>query len=110
MSLLIGLSVGSDHLRAVGVRAGEVRWTLEAERSADGDLAAEIVSLLRHATLPRWTRPVVAAAIGPAASQTKRLTGLPALADVAALRAVVRESASRFFLRNGVPLVVSGLR
>jgi hypothetical protein len=110
MSLIIGLSIASDHLRALGVRAGEVRWTLEAERTADGDLAAEIVTLLRHATLPRWPRPMVAVAIGPAASQTKRLTGLPAIADVAALRAVVRESASRFFLRNGVPLVVSGVR
>jgi hypothetical protein len=109
MSLIIGLSVGSDHLRAVGVRAGEVRWTLEAERSAEGDLASEIVTLLGHATLPRWPRPVVAVAIGPAASQTKRLTGLPTIADVTALRAVVRESASRFFLRNGVPLVVSGV-
>jgi len=110
MSLTIGLSVGSDHLRAVGLRAGEVRWTLEAERSAEGDLAADIVTLLRHATLPRWPRPVVAVAIGPAASQTKRLSGLPEIADVTALRAVVRESASRFFLKDGIPLVVSGIR
>jgi hypothetical protein len=110
MSLIIGLSIGSDHLRAVGVRAGAVRWTLEAERAADSALAAEIVTLLGHATLPRWPRPAVAVAIGPAASQTKRLTGLPAIADDTALRAVVRESTSRFFLRNGVPLVVSGVR
>jgi hypothetical protein len=110
VSFVIGLSIASDHLRAVGVRAGEVRWTLEAERSAEGDLASEIVTLLHHATLPRWPRPMVAVAIGPAASQTKRLTGLPLIADVTALRAVVRESASRFFLRNGVPLVVSGVR
>jgi len=110
VSFVIGLSIASDHLRAVGVRAGEVRWTLEAERSAEGDLASEIVTLLHHATLPRWPRPMVAVAIGPAASQTKRLTGLPMIADVTALRAVVRESASRFFLRNGVPLVVSGVR
>ena len=110
MSLVIGLSIGSEHLRAVGVGGGRVRWMLEAERAVEGDLAGEIVTLLRHATLPRWPRPMVAAAIGPAGSQTKRLTGLPAIADVATLRDVVREGAARFFLRNGVPLRVSGVR
>jgi hypothetical protein len=39
--------------------------------------------------------------------QVKRVTGLPPLTDPAALAAVVRESAGRFFLKNGVPLVTS---
>jgi len=110
MSLIIGLSIGSEHLRAIGVSAGKVRWTVEAERAPGADLAGEIVSLLRHATLPRWPRPKVAAAIGPTGSQAKRLTGLPAIADAPTLQAIVREGASRFFLRNGVPLRVSDVR
>jgi len=85
-------------------------WAVEAERAAGDDLSAAIVQLLGHATLPRWPRPIVVAAIGPAASQTKRLIGLPATADVATLRAIIREGTSRFFLRNGIPLVTAGVR
>lgn len=106
----IGLGVASDRLRAVGVRAGDVQWAIEADRSPNGELTDDIVTLLRHAALPRWPRPDVVAAIGPAASQTKRLTGLPTMAGEAALRAIVRESTPRFFLRNGIPLITSGVR
>jgi hypothetical protein len=106
----IGLGVASDHLCAVSVRAGDVQWAIEADRSPNGDLADDIVVLLRRTSLPRWPRPDVVAAIGPAASQTKRLTGLPTMAGEAALRSIVRESTPRFFLRNGIPLVISGVR
>lgn len=106
----IGLGIASDRVRAVGVRAGEVLWAIEGDRSADGDIAADIVTLLRHATLSRWPRSVVFVAIGPAASQTKLLTGLPTIAGDAALRSIVREGTPRFFLRNGIPLVTSGVR
>jgi hypothetical protein len=106
----IGLAVGSDHVRAVGVRSGDVLWAIEGERSPGGGLEGDIVTLLRHAALPRWPRSIVLAAVGPAACQTKRLTGLPTMADEAALRSIVRESTPRFFLRNGVPLITSGVR
>ena len=106
----IGLGIASDRVRAVGARDGDVLWAIEGERSADGELADDIVTLLRHAALPHWPRPVVVAAIGPAASQTKRLTGLPTMAGDTALRSIVRESTPRFFLRNGISLVTSGVR
>ena len=108
--MCIGLSIASDYVRAVGVRGATVVWAVEAERTSDDDLSAAIVQLLRHATLPRWPRPVVVAAIGPAASQTKRLIGLPVTADVATMRAIIREGTPRFFLRNGIPLVTAGVR
>jgi hypothetical protein len=106
----IGLSVASDGIRAVGVRAARVDWAIHAERSPDTDLATQIVKLVRRAKLPRWPRPLVMAAIGPSASQTKLLTGLPAITDVNALHAIVRENVPRFFLRNGIPLVMGGVR
>jgi hypothetical protein len=57
-----------------------------------------------------WLRPRVVVAIGPSAVQVKRLTGLPPLTDAAALEALVHEGAGRFFLRNGVPLITTGVR
>jgi hypothetical protein len=108
--MCIGLGIASDSVRAVGVRGATVVWAVEAKRASDEDLSAAIVQLLRHAMLPRWPRPVVVAAIGPAASQTKRLIGLPVTADMATMRAIIREGTSRFFLRNGIPLVTAGVR
>jgi len=110
LSMRIGLSVASDGIRAVGVRAAKVQWAIHAERSLHDDLAAQIVTLLRRAKLPKWPRPIVMAAIGPSASQTKLLTGLPAISDLSALNAIVRENVPRFFLRNGIPLVMGGVR
>jgi hypothetical protein len=106
----VGLSVASDGIRAVGVRAAKVHWAINAERSPSEDLATQIVRLLRRAKLPKWPRPIVMAAIGPSASQTKLLTGLPAISDASALRAIVRENVPRFFLRNGIPLVMGGVQ
>ena len=105
MTITVGLSIASDHIRAVGVRAGQIMWSLDAARAIEGDLAVEIVALLQHAQLPRWPRAVLAAA-----AQTKYLERLPEVDDRVALRSIVRESAPRFFLRNGIPLVVAGVR
>jgi hypothetical protein len=58
----------------------------------------------------RWPRPAVAAAIGPAAAQTRRLSQLPPTSDARMLSALVRESAGRFFLKNGIPLVTTHAR
>jgi len=110
VSMRIGLSVASEGIRAVGVRAAKVEWAIHAERTASEDLAAQIVRLLRRAKLPKWPRPIVMAAIGPSASQTKLLIGLPAISDVSALHSIVRENVPRFFLRNGIPLVMGGVR
>jgi hypothetical protein len=52
-------------------------------------------------------RPRVAIAVGPSFVQVKKLSGLPLLKDSAALSAVVREGAGRFFLKNGIPLVTT---
>jgi hypothetical protein len=104
--LTIGLGIGGDGVRAVALRAGRIAWALERARG-DEPLARTIEQLLADAPITRWPRPRVIAAVGPAHAQTKRLVGLPAVSDTSRLGDVVRESASRFFLRNGVPLVTT---
>jgi len=110
VSLTIGIAVASDAVRAVAVKDGMVKWALRTERAEGGELAADLEALLRKAPVSRWSRPRVVAVVGPAGAQTKRLTGLPLLQDGSALAEIVRESSGRFFLRNGVPIITSGVR
>lgn len=107
--LTIGLAVGTDGLRAVGVAGERVRWAIEMERAIDEPLDRALDVLLERCPLPRWPRPRVMGTVGPAAAQVKRLTGLPALEDPHDLAAAVRESSRRFFLQNGTPLVTTDL-
>lgn len=104
--LTIGLGIGRDGVRAVALRGDRIAWALERARG-DEPLARTIEHVLADAPVARWPRPRVMAAVGPAHAQTKRLVGLPPVSDPSRLRDVVRESASRFFLRNGVPLVTT---
>jgi hypothetical protein len=104
--LTIGLGIGRDGVRAVALRAGRIAWALERAR-AEEPLARTIEQVLADAPIARWPRTRVIAAVGPAHAQTKRLVGLPPVSDTSRLGDVVRESASRFFLRNGVPLVTT---
>lgn len=110
--LTIGLGIGSQSLRAVGVSGSTVRWKTELQRE-DGDSLEEALSTLfarcplqQQPRVP-WMRPQVVAAVGPSLVQVKRLSGLPLLQDPVALSAVIREGAGRFFLKNGVPLRTS---
>jgi len=107
MNASIGLAVASDELRVVLVRDAAVEWAARAARDDDAPLAAQVTALLDRVPSSRWRRRRVTAAVGPSAVQVKRLGGLPPLTDRAAISALVRESASRFFLRNGVPLDVA---
>ncbi len=111
MSVRIGIGVGvaGAVVRAVAVRDGNVLWA--AESSVDGrTIDAAVAELLTARRLRRWPRPTIVAAVGPARAQLRRLSGLPPIVDSVALARLVSESASRFFLRNGVPLVTTGVR
>lgn len=110
MSTRIGLAVAADRIRVVAVRGGIVLWTSEADVTDGGSLVEAIAEIFAAAPLPRWPRPVVNVALGPAVAQTKHLRGLPPLADPHALVGLVQEGAGRFFLRNGSPLVTTGIR
>jgi hypothetical protein len=109
MSVRVGIAVSTDFVRAVAVRDGAVLWG--AESPVDGrPIEAVVGELIAARRLRRWPRPTVIAAVGPARAQLRRLAGLPPVVDAAALARLVSESAGRFFLRNGVPLVTTGVR
>jgi hypothetical protein len=107
--LTIGIGIGRESVRAVALRAGRIAWALERPRGAE-PLARTIEQILADAPVARWRRPRVIAAVGPAHAQTKRLVGLPPVSGREQLAEIVRASASRFFLRNGVPLVTTWRR
>lgn len=109
MGLTIGIGIGAKSLRAVGVAGNRVLWAVEVDRVSDEPLGIGLTTLLRRCSVPRWPRPKVVAAIGPATSQVKRLVGLPPLRDARDLTAAVRESTRRFFLQNGVGLITTEL-
>jgi hypothetical protein len=109
VSVRVGIAVSADAVRAVAVRDGIVLWG--AESPVDGrPIEAAVAELLTARRLRRWPRPTIIAAVGPARAQLRRLSGLPPVADAGALTRLVGESAGRFFLRNGVPLVTTGVR
>lgn len=104
--LTVGLGIGRDAVRAVALRGGHIAWALERTRGEE-PLARTIEDVLADAPFPRWPRVRVIAAVGPWDAQMKRLAGLPRVSDPSRLDDVVRESASRFFLRNGLPLATT---
>jgi Tfp pilus assembly protein PilN len=109
MSVRVGIAVAGGAVRAVAVRDGDVLWA--AESSVDGrTIEAAVTELLTARRLHRWPRPMIVAAVGPARSQLRRLSSLPPVLDAGALARLVSESTSRFFLRNGVALVTTGVR
>jgi hypothetical protein len=110
MRVAIGVSIGTETVRAVGVHGATVRWALEATRSEGEPLVEALSALLARCPLPRWPRPHVVVAVGPAAVQVKRVAGLPPVSDPNTLTALIREGAQRFFLHAAAPLVTSGVR
>lgn len=110
MSLRIGLAVSTESVRIVGVRDDRIVWAGESPIGDDIPLVAVVSKLLATVDAPRWPRPRVFAAIGPAQAQVKRLTGLPPVTDPRLVAKLVQESPGRFFLRNGIPLATTGVR
>ena len=106
----LGLGIGRRRVSAVLLDGETIRWTAVRPRSDDEPLARTLEGLLAECPRSRLRKPIVTAAIGPRAAQLKLVSDLPPLPQPAALAAVVREHASRFFLKNGVPLLFSGAR
>ena len=102
----IGLAVGNGALRAIGLRRGAVVWTAMAPFADVGELERIAGELLAEAPRPPWRIGAVLA-VGPARSQTRRISGLPPVRDARTVTTLVRESIGRFFLRNGIPFVSS---
>jgi hypothetical protein len=110
MTLVVGLVVEHDHLRAVGVHGTRVLWGVSGALESETPLAAALSGFLANLPLGPFVRPRLTVALGPAFAQTKRLAGLPPLGDERELGRTVGEHAARFFLKNGVPLVITSVR
>jgi hypothetical protein len=110
MSTRIGLGIGSGTVRAVVVRHRRIAWAGEAPLAGADELQTALDGLLALAPVPRWPRPTLHVAVGPHAAQLKRVVGLPEIADPDALAAIVREAAGTYFLRNGIPLITTGVQ
>lgn len=110
MSVSLGIAVGADRVRALVLKGGSVVAATEAALDGGEPLSATLAELILAAPLPRFPRPRVVVALGPSLAQTRRLSGLPPLDDPRLLAEVVREAAGKFFLRNGAPLVTTGVR
>jgi hypothetical protein len=110
VTVVIGLSVEHDHLRAVGVRGVRVVWGMESAVVRGTLLNDALAGFLTKLPLGRFGRPRLTVALAPAFAQTKLLAGVPPLSDVRALERAVSEHAARFFLKNGIPLVTTSVR
>jgi hypothetical protein len=106
----LGLAIAYDTIRAVVVKGTSLLWAGETAREPGAPTADDVATLLSRAPLARWSRTPVAVAVGPHASQMKRIAGLPPIDDTRILAAVVRENAGTFFLQDGVPVAVTGVR
>ena len=110
MSLVIGLAIERDRLRAVGVRGARVVWGVDAPITDTTQLGDALAAFLVRLPVRRFGRPRVTVALGATFAQTKRLAGLPPIGDERVLAKTVQEHAARFFLKNGIPLVTTSVR
>lgn len=110
MNTAIGLAVERHCLRAVGVRGVRVLWGIAACVPDEAPLGEALGAFLQKLPVGRLSRPRVTVALAPAFAQTKRLAGLPPIADERVLARIVSEHAARFFLKNGIPLVTTSVR
>ncbi|HSY82698.1 MAG TPA: hypothetical protein VK807_13095 [Gemmatimonadaceae bacterium] len=110
MSLVIGLAIERDRLRAVGVRGARVVWGVDAPITDTTQLGGALAAFLVRLPVRRFGRPRVTVALGATFAQTKRLAGLPPIGDERVLAKTVQEHAARFFLKNGIPLVTTSVR
>lgn len=106
----LGLEIESSSVRGVLVERGQITSTMTVGLADVESLDVALRRVLETLRRPSWRKPLVYVAIGPAASQLRRLINLPAIDGARPLRDVVRSNAGRFFLKNGVPLLTSSVR
>ena len=106
----LGLGIGRRRVSAVLRDGDTVRWAAVRPRADAEPLARTLGALFSECPRSMFRPPIVVAATGPHAAQLKLVSDLPPLTQPAAHAAIVREHASRFFLKNGVPLLYSGAR
>lgn len=104
----IGIAIHSDAIYGVHVRGDDVVRSAQ-ERLDDESLSSvqgAFVAILSHLATPHAQ---VAVAMGATRMQARCLTGLPAMSDARRLSQLVQCNAQAYFVKNGIPLVTSGV-
>lgn len=105
----LGIEIDSSSVRGVLVRHGQITKTVIVGLTDVESLDVALARVLDTLRRTSWRKPRVFVAIGPAASQLRRLINLPAVGGARMLREMIRINAGRFFLKNGVPLLTSSV-
>lgn len=107
MSAALHLRIARDTVSAKVVRRRRIVWAAEGAFNSPEDLRALIIQLASEGSLP--ARPAsLRVKLEVPLVQLRTLEGLPPVRP-SALRALVAQQASRFFRKNGKPLVVDAV-
>lgn len=104
----LGIGICSAGVRAVRLCGADVAWSAEREISETRQLDVVLNEVLAEAVAASRRLRTVTVAVGPSRAQLRRLTRLPPVPP-AMLESLIQENASRFFLRNGVPIVTTSV-
>ena len=110
MRTRLGVALARDAIRAVAIRRNRIVWAAETTVEPGIPLEAAISSLVARAPLPSFPNPVLCVAVGPHASQVRHVAGLPDVREANSTGAIIREHAASFFLKDGVPLITTGVQ
>ena len=104
----IGVALRADSVCGVRLRGGDIvdRAVERVDGTSLDDLQRAFAAVLDQLATPRAH---VAVAMGARHMQTRRLTNLPATLDVRRLGQLVGCNANTYFVKNGVPLVFTGV-
>jgi hypothetical protein len=102
------LRVGSGRLQAELISHGQVTWAAEADFDSADELEEAIATLAGELPPGRGVRADVV--LLPPMLQLRHLHGIPPVRSQRALDGMIASQSSRFFRRNGHPLVTSARR
>ena len=106
-SNVLGIAISADAVRGLALRDGQVSWSREVPVGPDAPLEQALRTLLNLAPRARWGRTTAAFVVGPAYAQLRRLRNLPVVRDRRMLADIVQQSAGRYFLQDGVPVITT---
>lgn len=110
----VGIAIHEDAVRIVGLRCSradvQLCWAIEATLEENESMPSAVRELLLGAPLRRWPVPQAVVALSAPGAQVRRLEGLPDQDDAELIARIVGASPSRYFLRNGVPVLAGGVR
>lgn len=104
----LGIGISSESVRAIRVRGADIEWSTERVITEARQLDVALDEVLAEAVGTSRRSSEVTVAVGPSCAQLRRLTRLPPV-SAGMLDALIQENASRFFLRNGVPVVTTSV-